>query len=77
MAAYLLATSAEYDSAASVLQHLKQKRSIVDPNHGFVSQLDEYAVICREKRKLETSNESKVDAVIIREAEVIVQVDEL
>ncbi|KAH8116259.1 protein-tyrosine phosphatase-like protein, partial [Phellopilus nigrolimitatus] len=42
VAAYLLAHSPDFTSAADVLRFMKSKRSVVAPNHGFVRQLDEY-----------------------------------
>ncbi|KAL5531501.1 hypothetical protein ACEPAG_4378 [Sanghuangporus baumii] len=50
IAGYLLTTSTDFNSAESVLNFLKEKRYIVSPNLAFVSQLNDYATICRERR---------------------------
>lgn len=52
VAAYLLAASSDFDSATSVLRFLKSRRSIAAPNIGFARQLDEYAAICCERRRV-------------------------
>ncbi|KAI5124210.1 hypothetical protein M0805_005060 [Coniferiporia weirii] len=50
VAAYLLASLSNFNSADDVLRFLKEKRSVVFPNHGFVRQLNEYATTCALRR---------------------------
>lgn len=50
VAAYLLSTTSDFNSAAEVLDFLKARRSYVQPNSGFQRQLKKHAIACLQLR---------------------------
>lgn len=64
VAAYLLSTTSDYNSAAEVLDFLKTRRSYVQPNSGFRRQLEKHAIACLQLRTGAAGNSG--DTVIVQ-----------
>ena len=76
VAAYLLSTTSDYNSAKEVIKFLRMKRSIVRPNTGFEAQLEKHALACAELRR--TTGSVAISEVEVRQTgdeTVIIQTD--